>query len=244
MPVALLSVVILSLVVGIGAILVVAVRRQNVPAIVNAIVVLAAVCFAILFDIWLRVAASPPVPEAAGLILACWIAGVGLLHAYGMMGPYDDHWWWDHVTHTLAAGFIAALTYAAVIVLADHTRIDLGGIGMALMTVGLTLLAGGVWEVIEFTSRDIAERMDIDPVLDVYGRRDTLLDLVFDLVGAVVIVALDVRVFVPLAEHNPGMTVLLLPAIAVLLILLLGAFAVLVTGGWIRRSPAWAGREG
>jgi len=34
-------------------------------------------------------------------------------HAVGMLGPYDDIWWWDHVTHTHSATILGGVTFAA-----------------------------------------------------------------------------------------------------------------------------------
>jgi len=69
--------------------------------------------------------------------------------------------------------------------------------GLAVLTVVLTLAAGVFWELIELIARDVGRRYDVEPVLVHYGRRDTTLDLVFDVVGALLVVGFDVRVFVP-----------------------------------------------
>lgn len=132
--------------------------------------------------------------------LALWIALAGFLHALGMLGLYEDTSWWDHLTHVVSAGLIAALIYAALEVAAGPPT---SRTGIAAATVGLTFLAGVFWEFVELLAREFGERHGIEPVLIVYGVRDTALDLVFDVLAAVVVVALEVRVFVPLATEFP-----------------------------------------
>ncbi len=163
-------------------------RRENTAAVVNTA---AAVCLTL-------------VPPAAGWLfgdgptgdgvvpLTFAVAVAGFLHALGMLGRYESVWWWDHLTHTLSAALLTALLYAALLVLTP-------GLATAGALLG-TLVFGVLWEVGELGAREIARRYDIEPVLVHYGWRDTALDLLFDLLGAALIVALDVRAFLPLAE--------------------------------------------
>jgi hypothetical protein len=44
-------------------------------------------------------------------------------------------------------------------------------------------------------------------VLEHYGRRDTVLDLFFDVTGAVLVLVADLRLFVPTARASPETTV-------------------------------------
>jgi len=69
--------------------------------------------------------------------------------------------------------------------------------------IGLTLAGGLCWELIELVARALGRRYDIDPVLVYYGLDDTAFDLVFNLVGAGIIVAFDVDLFVSLAAQYP-----------------------------------------
>ncbi|MFD1568126.1 hypothetical protein ACFSAU_11535, partial [Halolamina litorea] len=131
--------------------------------------------------------------EGDGFLVATfWVAVAGFLHSLGMLGRYESVWWWDHLTHTLSAALLAALLYASLLVVAP---------GVAVVgTVVVTLTLGVVWEIGELLAREVASRYDIEPVLVHYGRRDTALDLVFDAVGTVLVVALDLRLFVPIVE--------------------------------------------
>ncbi|WP_188883902.1 hypothetical protein [Halarchaeum grantii] len=114
-----------------------------------------------------------------------WLSGSMLLHATGMLGPYDDVWWWDHVTHTLSASLVGAAAH----LLArrrdrDPTRYVLGA------TVG----AGLFWEALEYVVHTTARRLGLEPLLIQYGHEDTLGDLFFDAVGALLVLAFGDRV--------------------------------------------------
>jgi hypothetical protein len=181
------------------ALCLVAIQRENVPAAVNGVAALVLTLVPAVLDIALEIRLGPELP--------LWIAVAGTLHSLGMLGLYDSTWWWDHLTHTVSAGLVAALIYASVVV----TPPNLFGITnasdvAAIVTVGLTLAVGVFWEVLELVARAIGYRYDIPPVLVHYGWRDTLADLVFDTVGALVVVGLELRVFVSIAETHPDAT--------------------------------------
>jgi hypothetical protein len=187
--------VVVALQIGILVTLLEAGRRRNVAAAINAFVALSVALLPRALDHATAVAVGPTLP--------LWIAAAGLLHAVGMLGPYDDIWWWDHVTHFVSAALVAALVHAAVVAGSADTA-PFGAVAAA--TVLFTLAAGVLWELGELIARELGERFDIDPVLVHYGWDDTALDLGFDLVGAAAVVALDLRVFVPLAEGVVGPT--------------------------------------
>jgi hypothetical protein len=171
-----------------GAILltfVVGVRRRNVAAAVNALVAFAVAVLPLVLGVTAGLAVAPT--------LSLWLAAAGLLHAVGMLGPYDSVPWWDAVTHFVSASFVAALIYAGVLV-ADAVA------EAAAATLLLTLAVGLWWELLELVARELGEQFDVEPVLVHYGWRDTLVDLLVDVLGAVAVVAVDLRVFVPVVE--------------------------------------------
>lgn len=135
--------------------------------------------------------------------LAVWAAVAGFLHSVGMLGPYDTVWWYDHVTHSVSAALLAALVYAGLLATVADAWSTLA---VAAATVGYAFLAGVAWEGLELLARAVGERYDVEPVLVQYGWRDTAYDLAFDVVGTLAVVALDVRLFVPLAADAPGTT--------------------------------------
>lgn len=196
----LFAVVALSLV-GIFAVLVLARRRGETAAVANALVALVAVLVPLAVECALRVAVDGG--SSLGPALLAWLAVAACLHSVGMLGPYDTNWWWDHLTHTVSAALVAALIYAGLLGLGDTPRVAGSTLGVGGTVVVLTLVAGVFWELIEFTARVVGDQYDVDPVLIQYGRRDTALDLLFDLAGALAVLALDVRLSVPVAARFP-----------------------------------------
>ncbi|WP_248516242.1 hypothetical protein [Salinarchaeum laminariae] len=209
----------------------------NLPALTNAVVAtLLAIAPSVLVPL-LDGSSAPTVTAAPQL--SVWIAGAAFLHTIGMFGPYDTVWWWDHLTHTLSATLLAALVYA--ILLVTEPRLAVLGDGAIVSVAGTvlcTLALGIVWEFAELVAREIGEQRDIDPVLEYYGLRDTALDLVFDALGALLVIALDLRLFVPIVERDPVFAGTVLTAIVV------SSFvAVTVITVWLERQHPSRRRE-
>jgi hypothetical protein len=209
----------------------VAVSRENVAAATNAVgsVVLALLAVAVAAGVgW----ADGGAGFDPGLPL--WVTAAGFLHSVGMLGWYESVWWWDHLTHTVSAALVAAALYAGLLVTTGETAaVDLSPVAVAAVTLSGTLAVGVFWELVELVARVVGERYDIAPVLVVYGWRDTALDIVFDFVGAVVVLGLNVRVFVSLAGLSPELTRTVLCWAGVLVVggsLVLSL--VVAVGGW------------
>ncbi|MFP4530519.1 MAG: hypothetical protein ACLFNC_04425 [Halodesulfurarchaeum sp.] len=123
-----------------------------------------------------------------GRPLALWIAIAVLLHTLGMAGPYETIWWWDHLTHTLSAALLASVGYALARALDEHSEaISLPAEFLFLYVILFTMAAGVAWEVLEFVGRILANSIGHQPLLIQYGLQDTILDLLFDGVGALVV---------------------------------------------------------
>lgn len=164
----------------IAVVLVLGLVRVNVSVIVNALVALAVTFLPAVLERDYRLPLSP------GLTL--WITAAVTLHAIGMLGPYHTIWWWDHVTHTLSATIVAAVGYAtarAIDVYSDS--IHLPPQFMFVYILVFTLAFGVGWEVLEFVARAVADALGHDPVLVQFSLEDTIVDLVFDIVGAVLV---------------------------------------------------------
>lgn len=189
---------------GLVAVLVEATRRRDVAAVVN-------VVLALFVTLLPSLLASVPVdPPEFGDEVTLWLAVAGLIHSLGMLGLYESRWWWDHLAHTVSAALVAALVYAGVGVAASHSAgVALSATGVAAVTVLFTFAVGVFWELVELVARDVGERFDVEPVLVHYGLRDTALDLVFDVVGALLVVGLRLDLFVPVADRFPTVTRLL-----------------------------------
>jgi hypothetical protein len=215
---------------GIVLLLLESLRRRDFAAAVNAALSLAASLVPAALELVAPLLSGQSV--TVGPELSLWIAAAGLIHSFGMLGPYDTVEWWDSVTHTVSAALVAALAYAGLIVVAPRVAVlDPSFGGLAVLTVVLTLAAGVFWELIELIARDVGRRYDVEPVLVHYGRRDTALDLVFDVVGALLVVGFDLRVFVPVAAQSVRATTWVLVASGVVIVL-----GSLVMGVHVERS--------
>jgi hypothetical protein len=167
-----------------------ALHLRDVAAAVNASVTVAAVV--------LLTAAGGAFADPALLV---WLSIAGVLPSLGLRGLYDTNPWWDHLTHTVSAGLVAALAYAWLLPAGAPTTSWSPAPTAAATAVVAAFAVGVLWEVVELVAREVGDWLDIDPMLVVYGWEDTAYDLVFDVVGAVLVVALDLRVFVPLVEQ-------------------------------------------
>jgi hypothetical protein len=161
---------------GIVAVFLVGLRRRNLGAVVNA-------------GAALVLSYLPGVAERLfDVELQAWqrlyTATALLNHAVGMLGPYEEVWWWDHLTHAHSASVLGGVVHA----LARRRGRDPRPRVLAVV-VGL----GVLWELVEYVIHAAFRRVGLEPILVPYGRRDTLFDLLFDLVGALLVLALGDR---------------------------------------------------
>jgi hypothetical protein len=127
--------------------------------------------------------------------LTLWITTAVFLHALGTLGlPWSDLsfyqsiWWWDHLTHGLSASVVAAVGYATARSFDEHAEgVVLPPKFMFVFILLFVLAFGVLWEVLEFLLTEITAVFGIGTFLTQYGLEDTMLDLVFDSVGAVVV---------------------------------------------------------
>ena len=133
--------------------------------------------------------------------LVLWITVAILLHTIGMVGPYDTVWWWDNLTHTLSASVVAGVGYAVTRAIDEYwEEIHFPADFMFVYIILFTLAAGVLWEVVEFAGRGLARSIGQDAVLIQYGLADSILDLIFDAVGAVIVGFLGQGRFARLSE--------------------------------------------
>ncbi|MCO8268321.1 MULTISPECIES: hypothetical protein [unclassified Haloferax] len=161
--------------------------RGNLGIVVNALVGLGVTYLPALLERDYRI------PMDAGLTL--WISSAAFLHALGTVGLpgsetsfYAGVWWWDHLTHALSSSVVAAAGYATVRAVDEHTAdIYLPPRFMFVFILLFVLAFGVFWEVIEFAISGVAALAGTGSVLTQYGLDDTLLDLVFDAVGGIIV---------------------------------------------------------
>ena len=131
--------------------------------------------------------------------LTLWITSAAFLHALGTVGIpglmegnfYSGTaatWWWDHMTHALSASVVAAAGYATVRAVDEHSeRVYLPRKFIAVIILLFVLAFGVLWELLEFAIGLAAQAYGTSSVLTQYGVYDTLKDLVYNSIGAVVV---------------------------------------------------------
>ncbi len=111
-----------------------------------------------------------------------------LLHTLGMIGLYESVVWYDHLTHTFSAALVAAVGYAATRAIDLHSEaVSFPPRFLSVFLLLFTLALGVFWEVVEFVGRLAADAAGAEAVLIQYGLKDTIQDLVFDSVGALLV---------------------------------------------------------
>lgn len=133
------------------------------------------------------------IPMDAGLTL--WITGAVFLHTFGTVGlpgmeqtVYQSVWWWDHLTHALSASLVGAAGYATVRALDEHVEELSFSPGFAFAFILTLILAFGVaWEIVEFAIGGLTSIIGVSGTLIQFGVHDTILDLVFNIIGAIIV---------------------------------------------------------
>jgi len=161
---------------------VVGVRQRNPGAVVNAVLATIGTYL------------SDAVERTYGIELRPWhhlyIDTAMITHAVGMLGPYDDVGWWDHLTHTHSATILGGAVFAI-----SRRR----GRDPRPRVIAVVAVFGVLWEIAEYAIHATADRLGVEPILVTYGKTDTALDLLFDLLGAVLVLAFGDRVLGELA---------------------------------------------
>ncbi|MDY6779747.1 MAG: hypothetical protein SV760_04230 [Halobacteria archaeon] len=120
--------------------------------------------------------------------LSLWITTAVFLHSVGALGPYRTVWWWDHVTHTLSASIVGGVGYSTARAFDEHSdEVYIPSRFMFVFILVFVIAFGVIWEVLEFGVGRASATFGAGRVLTQYGLDDTMLDLVFDAVGGVVV---------------------------------------------------------
>ncbi|MHB9287147.1 hypothetical protein ACKVMT_08915 [Halobacteriales archaeon Cl-PHB] len=120
--------------------------------------------------------------------LGLWITTAVFLHTLGSSGLYTAIPWWDHVTHATSASLVAGVGYTtvrAVDLHSDEIRIPQR---FAFAYIFIVVLAFGVvWELFEFGLDVAATTTGYTMPLAQHGLDDTVLDLVYNSMGALLV---------------------------------------------------------
>lgn len=130
----------------------------------------------------------------AGLVL--WITVAMLLHAVGtlplpglgFLSAYTAVWWWDHMTHALSSSLVAGVAYAVTRALEEHSDyIVIPSRFMFVYLVIFVMAFGVIWELLEFYIAVVTGLLGFGNVLTQYGLDDTVLDLIYNTIGGVLL---------------------------------------------------------
>ncbi|MFW6316859.1 MAG: DUF2238 domain-containing protein [Halorubrum sp.] len=120
--------------------------------------------------------------------LGVWITTAVFLHTLGSAWFYAQIPWWDHLTHALSASLVAGAGYTtlrAVDLHSDQIRIPSRFAFVFILVVVLAF--GVVWELFEFALDIVAAETGISMPLAQFGLDDTVLDLMYNSVGALIV---------------------------------------------------------
>jgi len=103
---------------------------------------------------------------------------LGEVHAF-----YVKIWWWDIFLHTLSGLIVGAIGFSLVYILNRHSSvaINLSPVFVSIFSFCFALAIGALWEIYEF-AMDSLFGMNMQKS----GLVDTMWDLIFDALGALV----------------------------------------------------------
>jgi hypothetical protein len=134
------------------------------------------------------------IPMNPGLTL--WITGAAFLHTLGVVGIpgtgqslYGSITLYDNLTHALSASVVAGAGYATVRAFDEHSAgIDLPSRFMFVFILVFVTAFGVIWELLEFAIAEVAGALGSETTgFTQHGLDDTLMDLVYDALGGVVV---------------------------------------------------------
>ncbi|AHG01402.1 hypothetical protein HALLA_03175 (plasmid) [Halostagnicola larsenii XH-48] len=165
----------------------VGIERGSVGVIVNTVVCLVVTQLPALLERDYEIPMDPRI--------TLWVTSAAFLHALGTVGIPGMGWnfysgveWWDHLTHALSASVVAAVGYATVRAIDEHSdTVYLPPKFMAVIMLLFVLAFAVLWELLEFGIGIAAEQFGTASVLTQYGVYDTLWDVVYNSVGAVIV---------------------------------------------------------
>ena len=120
--------------------------------------------------------------------LGLWITLAVFLHTMGSAGLYAQLEWWDHLTHAMSASLVAGVGYTFARAVDLHSdRIHLPRQFFFVYVLVVVLSFGVLWELFEFGLDIAADATGITMPLAQHGLDDTVRDLMFNSLGALVV---------------------------------------------------------
>ena len=145
-----------------------------------------------------------------GVGLVLWITVAMFLHALGTLPLpgldfatlYSSTWWWDHVTHALSSSLVAGAAYATTRALEEHTDyVYLPRRFMVVYLLVFVMAFGVLWELLEFYIGVVSQLLGSAEVLTQYGLGDTVLDLLYNTLGGLLVAIFGTAYLTGLSEQ-------------------------------------------
>jgi uncharacterized membrane protein YjdF len=122
--------------------------------------------------------------------LGLWITVAVFLHTMGSAGLYTQIGWWDHLTHAMSASLVAGVGYTFARGIDIHNdQIHLPERFFFVYVLVVVLSFGVIWELFEFALDITAQTTGIEMPLAQHGLDDTVRDLMFNSLGALLVAA-------------------------------------------------------
>lgn len=120
--------------------------------------------------------------------LGLWITLAVTLHTLGSSGLYARLPWWDSLTHAMSASLVAAVGYTAARAVDLHSDEVEIPVRFAFVYIFVVVLAFGVvWELFEYGLDIVTAQTGVTMPLAQHGLDDTVVDLLYNSVGALVV---------------------------------------------------------
>ncbi|EMA60635.1 hypothetical protein [Halorubrum kocurii] len=120
--------------------------------------------------------------------LGVWITTAVFLHTLGSAWFYAQIPWWDHLTHALSASLVAGAGYTTLRAIDLHSEEIRIPPRFAFVFIFVVVLAFGVvWELFEFGLDIVADETGVSMPLAQHGLDDTVFDLMYNSVGALLV---------------------------------------------------------
>jgi hypothetical protein len=123
--------------------------------------------------------------------LGLWITTAVFLHTVGSAGLYGQIGWWDHLTHATSASLIAGVGYTTARAIDLHSDEIYIPQRFAFVYILVIVLAFGViWELFEYGLDVVSAATGLTMPLAQHGLDDSVRDLLFNSLGALVVALL------------------------------------------------------
>lgn len=120
--------------------------------------------------------------------LGLWVTLAVFLHTMGSAGLYAHIEWWDHLTHAMSASVVAGVGYTFARSIDLHSdQIHIPKRFFFVYVLVFVLAFGVIWELFEFGLDIAADETGIQMPLAQHGLDDTVRDLMFNSVGAILV---------------------------------------------------------